>query len=176
MTTESTTIPQPLKLTPSAARLVPVGLTPRRLPTDYLVVHCSANTANTTVDAAAIDKMHRQKGWTMIGYAYVIKQDGTVQVGRHEDAIGAHVENYNARSVGVCLIGGLDKNLKPKNTFTPEQLNSLRVLLQHWQEKYPTAHILGHRDFPNVAKACPSFDVAKWLPSVGIVNQPCPTF
>ena len=36
--------------------------------------------------------------------------------------------------------------------------HALSMVLHEWRAKYPTAKILGHRDFPKVAKACPSFD------------------
>jgi len=107
----------------------------------------------------------------MIGYHFVIKTDGTVEKGRDGDAIGAHVEGHNANSVGICMVGGVDANDptgKPVNNFTEAQFVALEVLLRRLRMDYPKATIQGHRDFPNVAKACPSFNVKPWLATVGL--------
>lgn len=146
------------------------GLTPRKA-TDYIVVHCSASLPNPATDAKVIDRWHRQRGFLMIGYHYVIKTDGTVETGRDEDAIGAHVEGYNANSIGICMVGGVDANGptgKPVNNFSAVQFTALEVLLGSLRIEYPKATIQGHRDFPCVAKACPSFNVKQWLTTVGI--------
>lgn len=144
----------------------------------FLVVHCSATPPDIDADAAMIDRWHRQKGFFKIGYHFVVKRDGTVQTGRRLDEIGAHVSGLNYCSVGICLVGGVrrDKDadgkddadgarwdLKPENNFTPQQFASLKSLLIELRAKFPAAEILGHRDCPNVNKACPSFDVRHWL-------------
>lgn len=142
--------------------------TKARLKTDFIVVHCSASAPSVNADAAMIDRWHRQQGWQCIGYHFVIKRDGTVEAGREVDKIGAHVADYNSISVGICLSGGVDAAQKPENNFTPEQFASLEKLLKSLRASYPKAVIQGHRDFPKVAKACPSFDVRTWLKTTDI--------
>ena len=138
--------------------------TKKREKTDYIVIHCSA-TANQNFGAADIDKWHRKNGWACIGYHYVIRRDGTVEEGREESVIGAHVADWNSVSLGICMVGGVsaDDYTKAQNNFTKEQFASLKKLLVDLKTRYPKAKIQGHRDFPKVAKACPSFDVAEWL-------------
>lgn len=138
--------------------------------TDFIAIHCSATGSKTDVGAKDIDKWHRAKGWKCIGYHYVIRRNGTVEEGREEATIGAHVENWNANSVGICMVGGVnaDDINKAENNFTPEQFASLKQLLIDLKVRYPKAKIQGHRDFPNVKKACPSFEVKDWLKSVGL--------
>ncbi|CAB4138894.1 lysozyme [uncultured Caudovirales phage] len=138
--------------------------TKKREKTDFIAIHCSA-TANQNFGAADIDKWHRKNGWACIGYHYVIRRDGTVEEGREESVIGAHVADWNAVSLGICMVGGVDADdrTKAKNNFTKEQFASLKELLVDLKIRYPKAKIQGHRDFPNVKKACPSFDVAEWL-------------
>lgn len=121
-----------------------------------IIVHCSATQEGKDFCAADIDKWHKQRGWKCIGYHYVIKLDGTVETGRAESEIGAHCSGQNANSIGVCYIGGLDKNNKAKDTRTDAQKASMLVLLKKLKAKYPNAVIYGHRDF--AAKACPCFD------------------
>lgn len=139
--------------------------TKKRTRTDFIAVHCSATTERQNIGAADINKWHRAKGWACIGYHYVIKRDGTVETGRDVEVVGAHVQGYNERSVGICMVGGVsaDDINKAQNNFTPAQFASLKTLLTDLKKKYPKAVIQGHRDFPGVAKACPSFDVKTWL-------------
>lgn len=134
-----------------------------RIRTDFIAVHCSATPPTMNVDENEIRAWHRAKGWNDIGYNVVIPRDGTIQVGRPIDAAGAHVSGYNSRAVGVCLVGGVDENQKPENNFTEKQLTALIATLRFLRLYAPGARIQGHRDFPNVAKSCPSFDVREWL-------------
>lgn len=131
-------------------------------PIKYLVVHCSASPPNVYVDAAVIDRWHRQRGFFKIGYHYVIKRDGTVDKGRDEEEVGAHAQGYNTGSIGICLAGGTNKAGKAENNFTPEQFKALEAKLEELLKRYPKAEILGHRDLPGVKKDCPSFDVKSW--------------
>jgi N-acetylmuramoyl-L-alanine amidase len=134
----------------------------------FLVVHCSASQPNAKppVTAAVIDRWHRERGFRKIGYHFVIRRDGVVEPGRTLDEIGAHVEGFNAVSVGVCLAGGVDANLKPEDNFTSQQKDVLAKLLAGLLQKFPKAEIVGHRDLPNVKKDCPSFDVKSWWAKV----------
>lgn len=133
----------------------------------YLVVHCSATSAKQDVDIAEIDRWHRLRGFWMVGYHYFIKRDGTLEVGRKEEEMGAHAEGFNHESIAICMAGGVDRvakgyRSKPEDNFTDAQYATLRALLFGLQHKYPHADILGHRDLPGVDKACPSFDVKEW--------------
>jgi N-acetylmuramoyl-L-alanine amidase len=134
----------------------------------HIVVHCSATPPSVHVDARVIDRWHRQKGWLMIGYHWVIKRDGGVEQGRQPDQPGAHVEGFNDKSIGICLAGGVaEKDGTPDNNFTWEQFSSLRSVIAGARILYPKAEVVGHRDMPGVRKACPSFDVREWLKSLG---------
>lgn len=139
--------------------------TKKRDKTDYLVIHCSATSDKQDIGAADIDKWHRAKGWACIGYHYVIRRNGEVEEGRDSEVIGAHVSGHNENSVGICMVGGVDANdvNKAVNNFTKEQFTSLKSLLTVLKIRYPNAKIQGHRDFPEVKKACPSFEVKDWL-------------
>jgi N-acetyl-anhydromuramyl-L-alanine amidase AmpD len=133
-------------------------------PITQLVVHCAATRPNLDVGVDEIRSWHRQQGWSDIGYHWVVRRDGSVEAGRREELIGAHVSGHNRDTLGICLVGGLDEHGDPAPTFTPEQFASLRTLANELLAKYDLSDdaILGHRDFPNVAKACPSFDVRHW--------------
>jgi N-acetyl-anhydromuramyl-L-alanine amidase AmpD len=146
-----------------------------RSATKWLVVHCSATAPTQDIGVREITQWHIQRGFDTIGYHYVIRRDGSQETGRPENAIGAHVKGHNAKSVGVCLVGGVSAAGKPENNFTETQFATLGKLLDQLQSRYPKARILGHRDLspdlngdgiitPNeFIKACPSFDVSEWL-------------
>jgi len=137
---------------------------------NYIVVHCAATKEGIYFDAQDIHRWHLYRGFDGIGYHYIVLLDGTVERGRPEYWKGAHVKNHNHNSIGVVYIGGLDKNKKPKDTRTDAQKTALRELLTELKAKYPSAKILGHRDFSKDLnkngiidpfermKECPCFD------------------
>lgn len=124
-----------------------------------IIVHCTATQDGKNIKVEDINRWHKQRGWNMIGYHYVVYLDGTIHQGRSEDQIGAHCLKHNTNSIGVVYVGGLDANGKPKDTRTEAQKQGLRKLLTELKRKYPNATIHGHRDF--AAKACPSFDATR---------------
>ena len=136
-----------------------------RKTTDYIVVHCAATKPSMDIGVKDIDRWHRARGFLCVGYHKVIRRDGSIEDGRAITAAGAHVKGYNHCSVGICLAGGVkEKDGKtPENNFTDEQFTSLKKLLNELRTIYPNAVICGHRDMPNVHKACPSFDVKAWV-------------
>lgn len=144
----------------------------KRTRTDLIVVHCSATPPKMDIGAAEMDKWHKERGFDRIGYHLVILRDGKRELGRDLDQVGAHAHGVNHKSVAVCLVGGVDKNAQPENNFTLGQLDTLYNALTEWRRIYPHAKIMGHRDLPNVAKACPSFDVSKWLARMDAVELP----
>lgn len=136
---------------------------------DTIAIHCSATREGQPFGASDIDKWHRAQGWNGIGYHFVIKLDGTRETGRPLERAGSHVAGHNARSIGICYIGGVAADGKtPKDTRTPAQTAALKRLVGELLARFPGAKVKGHRDFPGVAKACPSFDVAAWLREAGL--------
>ena len=124
-----------------------------------IILHCSATKEGFSFTAKDIDDWHKQRGWKKIGYHYVVLLDGTVQSGRPESEIGSHTVGQNADSIGVCYIGGLDLNGKPKDTRTIQQKKALDSLISDLLKTYPASTVHGHHEFAN--KACPCFDVKK---------------
>ena len=121
-----------------------------------IIIHCTATPEGRDVTVKEIDAWHKQRGWQGVGYHYVIYLDGSIHTGRDINKIGAHCSGHNKNSIGICYVGGVDKNMKPKDTRTPEQKEALIHLLKELKTIYPNAVIFGHRDFAN--KACPCFD------------------
>lgn len=145
----------------------------------HLVIHCSATKANVDanitlpgedIGAAEIHRWHMGpgRGYSDIGYHYVIRRNGAIETGRPLERIGAHVAGHNSTTIGICLVGGLDERGKAENNFEPKQWLSLKKLLAELKARFPGAEILGHRDFPKVAKDCPCFDARKWARAEGL--------
>lgn len=149
------------KLIPPATASV-FGLKRSKRIINEIIVHCSDTPAGKDFTVEDIRRWHtlpppKGRGWSDIGYHYVIYRDGTVHNGRDVDLIGAHCTNHNAHSIGVCYIGGRAAvGTSPKDTRTAAQRMTLKELLIELKRLYPNAKIYGHRDF--AAKACPSFD------------------
>ena len=120
-----------------------------------IIVHCSDTPAGRHTTVEEIREWHLQRGWSDIGYHYVIYLDGTVHEGRPVERIGSHCLGHNSDSIGVCYIGGKDN----VDTRTEDQKDALVDLLVYLKTTYPKARIYGHRDFSE--KYCPSFDATK---------------
>lgn len=125
-----------------------------------IIVHCSATPEGKDFTVEQIKQWHLQRGFSDIGYHYVIYRDGSLHKGREDSVIGAHCTGHNSYSIGVCYIGGVEKDGKtPKDTRTEAQKKALVELLKKLKVEYPKATIHGHREYAN--KACPSFDAKK---------------
>lgn len=150
---------------------------------DSIVIHCSATKEGVDYRVKDIDKWHRERGFQMIGYHYVIDLDGTVELGRPLSMNGAHCntaglsgESYNKHSIGICYVGGLDRNGKAKDTRTDAQKAALKTLVAKLREKYSIKEVIGHRDASpdkngdgkitpdEYIKLCPCFDVKSEFP------------
>lgn len=142
------------------ARLIPCRFKKSKRTITEIIVHCSATPEGKDFTVDDIRKWHRQRGFTDVGYHYIVYRNGHVIDGRDVDLVGAHCTNHNAHSIGVCYIGGMDAaNRNPKDTRTLAQKAALLSLLVDLKKIYYGAKIYGHRDFAN--KACPSFDATK---------------
>lgn len=142
--------------------------------TDYIVVHCSATRPSADIGTDEIREWHLKRGFKALGYHAVIRRDGTLEFGRNFDVEGAHVTGQNFRSVGVCMVGGVNAKGQAENNFTPAQFDSLYYVIRMLLKAYPKATVLGHRDLsPDLdgdgiverhewVKECPSFDVREW--------------
>lgn len=135
---------------------------------DEIIIHCSATPEGREVSVAEIDAWHRQRGYTGIGYHYVIHLDGKVEAGRPVDQIGAHCIDHNQRSIGICYIGGCDRQMQPKDTRTAAQREAMARLVKVLADTYGIAPdgIHGHREF--APKDCPCFDVQAWRKEIGL--------
>lgn len=126
-----------------------------------IILHCSATPAGREHDVLDITRWHLKRGFNGVGYHYVIKLDGSVQIGRPLEEVGAHCSGHNMNSIGICYIGGLSRDGKRvEDTRTPEQKAALELLLRQLHREYPKATLHGHREF--APKSCPCFNVREY--------------
>lgn len=124
----------------------------------YIIIHCTATKEGENHTVAEVTSWHKKRGFSTIGYHYLIDINGKINNGRDVNLVGAHCVGYNTYSIGVCYVGGLDINGNTKDTRTDAQKASLERLLRRLKEQkfYPNAKIYGHNNF--AAKACPCFN------------------
>ena len=153
-------------------------------PMKYLVIHCTATKAGREVSSDEIRHWHTDpvckggRGWKQVGYTDMIHLDGRVErlVRNNEDAnvdpweITNGAKGYNAISRHIVYVGGVDANdvNKARDTRTPAQKEALKRYVRDFHMRFPQVKIIGHNQL--ASKACPSFDVPKWLNEIGI-NQ-----
>ena len=126
----------------------------------FLAVHCTATPQTTSVESIK-QYWKTHLGWKMPGYHFIIKPNGEVVKLLSVDEISNGVKGFNSVSINIAYIGGVDSQNNPIDNRTPAQKKALRDLLEKFKIVHPKAIIQGHRDFPNVKKACPSFDAKK---------------
>ena len=132
------------------------------LPIRNLTIHCAATPEGRDIKAAEISRWDIAK-FGQISYHHVVELDGTDIRTLPDDQRGAHVGGHNTGNIGICYVGGCDAAMNPRDTRTPQQKETLRRLVAEYRAKYPGIFVRGHRDWPGVRKACPSFDVATQL-------------
>lgn len=127
-----------------------------------IIIHCSDTPFGYSFSASDIDRWHKERGFDCIGYHYVIRLDGFIEVGRPIEQIGAHCYGHNKDSIGICYIGGRDSDGIISDTRTLEQKESLHDLVSYLKVKFPNVSVHGHNEFSS--KPCPCFNVSseKW--------------
>lgn len=126
-----------------------------------VIFHCTATPEGKWFDRADVNAWHKQRGWALIGYHYLILLDGTIVVGRPVGMVGAHVQGHNTGTIGVAYIGGLTADgKKPKDTRNAAQMAAAKWLISALKAKYKIKRrTRGHNEYDK-GKACPSFNVA----------------
>lgn len=138
------------------------SLTPRET-TNRIVIHHTGNPVDDDLSAEQINASHQAQGWAGIGYHFVIRKDGTIELGRPYWAIGAHAYGFNSNSIGIHVCGNFDI-AEP----TKEQLDALPMLIADICDAYGfiagAGIVVGHRDL--MATACPGNNLYKQLDTV----------
>ena len=147
-----------------------------------LVIHCTATREGREVTSAEIRHWHTDpkskggRGWKQVGYSDLIHLNGGVEnlVPYNEDEnvdpweVTNGAAGYNGTSRHVVYVGGLAVDGQTaKDTRTVAQKEALKKYVKNFLRQHPGAEVVGHKEL--AAKACPSFDVKKWLKETRIM-------
>jgi N-acetylmuramoyl-L-alanine amidase len=126
-----------------------------------VVVHCAATKPSMDIGRKEIDSWHKANGWAGIGYHYVIRRNGEVELGRDLTEVpAANGAGNNLNTITICWVGGLNQQTgKPEDNRTLEQRKFLYELRKNLDVLLNNPKWIGHRDIPGVKKDCPCFDV-----------------
>lgn len=122
-----------------------------------VILHCTATYEGQDISVDTIRQWHKKRGFSDVGYHYVIMLNGDIELARPVFKQGAHTKGQNEDSIGVAYVGGLDASGEPKNTMTLYQDISFMRLFQSLGVTFGKLGLHGHNEFSN--KACPCFDV-----------------
>lgn len=158
-----------------AGKTITLKKSKRRI--DYIAIHCTATPDGEEQTVAQIKAGHLKRGFSDIGYHYVVYRNGEVHLGRDVNISGAHVSGYNHNSIGISYVGGIEKRragvpynkLKARDTRTEAQKASLQALLTDLRKLYPKAKIQGHRDFSPDKNGNGVVEPSEWI-------KECPSF
>ena len=120
-----------------------------------IIIHHSWTPASMDIGVEEIRRWHLERGWQDIGYHYVLRRNGIIELGRPIEIQGAHTRGQNQDSIGICIVGG-----KPDVNFTKFQWPSLSIMVPELMFKHNIYEVGGHRDY--AASECPGFDVRAW--------------
>jgi len=140
----------------------------------YLVIHCTATREGQDITGDNIRDWHtspkpRGNGWKKVGYSDLILLDGRLEsltpFDTDDDVEGWEITNgakgFNDVSRHICYVGGLDNEMKTKDTRTLKQKITLETYVRYMLLRHPGLKVIGHNEISN--KDCPSFDVPEWL-------------
>lgn len=113
--------------------------------TNMIVVHHTGNPVDDDLGAEEIHASHKAQGWAGIGYHYVIRKDGTIEVGRPVWSVGAHAYGRNRDTIGIHVCGNFEIAIP-----TEAQTNSLAELIGYLCRRYDLQAskdvVVAHRD------------------------------
>ena len=122
-----------------------------------VIIHCSATPEGRAISVDTIRQWHIKRGWSDIGYHYVILINGTIQEGRPVERAGAHCKGHNANSIGVCFEGGKLSNGDKWMCPLLPQMQSYTKLKNYLFAIYGDLKVSGHYEYSS--KTCPNFNI-----------------
>lgn len=116
---------------------------------DTVIVHHSGADNSTIQSMSRYHTADKPQGhgWPRLSYHFVIHY-GNVFVINDIDLLTYHARGYNARSIGICIIGNYENKLP--STRDVRALHNLILILNF---VLPGLKVLGHRDVSNTL--CP---------------------
>lgn len=141
-----------------------------------MTLHHSAGWAATTLEEGkaavkSIQEFHQDgRGWSDIGYHFLVDMGGNIYQGRPETVLGAHVGGANTGNIGVCILGCYhppETSISCYDEMTYSSEQSLIQLYAWISDTYGVEPKLlkGHRDYFGTT-SCPGNNVWAKLPEL----------
>lgn len=118
-----------------------------------IIIHCSDSPDTQDIGAKEIREWHTKgNGWSDIGYHFVIRRNGHIELGRPLYIAGAHVKGYNSDSIGICWVG--------RDNITSEQMDALIKTVRNLMFSFnvDVKNVFGHYELDS-GKTCPRLDM-----------------
>ena len=142
-------------------------------PITQFVAHWAGTYTNQNLGADEIHQWHLDRGWSGIGYHYVIRRDGRLQRGRPLDRNGAHSGAYghNRRSIGITFMAGYNcpsgtpnpNRYISSDSINAQQMATFKMFCQAFYDVWPGGQALGHYHTTDKGKVDPGFDVLEYV-------------
>lgn len=141
-----------------------------------MTLHHAAGWAAKTLDEGkaavkSIQDFHQDgRGWSDIGYHFLVDMAGNIYQGRPETVLGAHVGGANTGNIGVCILGCYHPPETSIPCFDEMSYNSEQSLIKLYawiSDTYGVEPKLlkGHRDYFGTT-SCPGNNVWSMLPKL----------
>lgn len=130
------------------------------VPVKWVTIHhdgLDSPMTETGMDASAariewIRCGHRGRGFSDIGYHYIVDRDGRVWEGRNLRWQGAHVSKHNEQNIGILVMGNFDIQKPSQRQLDGLRLHVRKMLAQY---KLSRGRVLTHREWAGAKTACP---------------------
>lgn len=142
-------------------------------PITQFIAHWAGTYTNQNLGADEIHQWHLDKGWSGIGYHYVIRRDGRLQRGRPLDRTGAHSGAYghNNYSIGITFMAGYNcpsgtpnpNRYISSDSINSQQMATFKMFCQGFYDVWPGGQALGHYHTTDKGKVDPGFDVLEYV-------------
>ena len=139
---------------------------------DTVIVHWTETPTNKNIGSEEINALHVELGLDGIGYHYIIRRDGSLQRGRPIGLEGQHAPGFDAKSIGIAFVGGVNApsgtpnegNFLSAQSLTRSQLNTFDHFCRAMYNKYPGVLFKGHSDVDFTGENIdPGFDVPDYV-------------
>ena len=140
-----------------------------------VVIHCTDSPDSLDIGCKEIRQWHTDpprfvdgvnkggRGWSDIGYHYVIRRTGSIERGRDDSVPGAHVKGHNSDSIGIVWVGRDDIDSRQQQSL----LNIVRVMMNLYDLSIDDVY--GHNElYPG--KTCPNLDMDRFRAELVFTN------
>ncbi len=127
----------------------------------HLTIHCTDSPDSADkIGISDVRRWHKQKGWSDIGYHWLVDKRGDIFSGRAEDIQGAGVQGHNKYNIHMVWVGRDVCNI---NQWASLVAKAAEIVMTY---NIPIENVLGHCEYPGVTKTCPNINMTQFRNAV----------